>query len=135
MVDKLRDNRRNGFFTVDNEIDDIGLSLEAYRVYGHLCRRCGGKNDCYPGYQSIGNICFPALSKDRRKKKAIKAVDELISLTIVLKRKRTNQKGTQSSNEYLLLDKSEWKRPTGQENNTGSYLTPVPNMTPQRKHT
>jgi hypothetical protein len=51
---KIReDGRRNNFTILPNIIDTMGLSLIAYRLYGHLKRIAGESGECYQSGRTI----------------------------------------------------------------------------------
>ena len=110
-TDSFSDNRRKRHIYMDSKLDDLPLTMEAYRVYCHLCRRAGCDNNAFPSYKSIGEACFrgsfpnsPFLSLRR---KAIAAVNELISWNLVSKTSRIFD-GLQTSNHYSLTDMEDW---------------------------
>ena len=84
-------------------IDDMDLSLEAFRVYAHLSRRAGKNNHAWPSYQSIGDHCFRDVGSGRARKKAIIAVQELAEKKLIEVSERLigNTKG-KKSNVYKL---------------------------------
>jgi len=95
---------------VRSEVDDLGLSVEAFRVYGHLARRAGNNNDAWPSYQSIGDTCFSgSLKPESRRRKAMRAVKELTSRGIiaVTRRRLSGRKGS-LSNQYQIVPLSKW---------------------------
>jgi hypothetical protein len=98
---------------VHSAIDDMGLSLGAFRVYGHLARRAGLNNSAWPSYTSIGEQCFrasyPTAKSDTLRRKAIAAVSELKKkgLVDVQQRKIGNTEGNKS-NVYSLVPLDQW---------------------------
>lgn len=92
---------------VHSEIDDLGLTTNAFRVYAHLARRAGKDNTAWPSYSNIGEHCFrasyPTAKEATLRRRAIEAVNELENrgLIEVERRRRGNQGHT--SNEYRLL--------------------------------
>ena len=112
MSDQLLD-RRRGQTYFDGTLDDLPLTLEAFRVYCHLIRRASGKNSAFPSYQKIGLVCFggsfPDSSPESLRQKAIAAIKELISWNLITKITRNRDDGSKSSNQYRLNDQSEWR--------------------------
>lgn len=103
MSGLLFDRRRLPVF-IHSELDDMGLSLEAFRVYAHLARRAGRDGRAWPGLQSIGDVCFwQDKHPDTRRKKATAAVAELEQHGLIAKHMRHDDQGRQLSNNYDLL--------------------------------
>lgn len=110
-TDSFSDNRRKRHIYMDSKLDDLPLTMEAYRVYCHLCRRAGCDNNAFPSYKSIGESCFrgsfPNSPTDTLRRKAIAAVNELICWNLITKTSREND-GLQTSNHYSLTDMEDW---------------------------
>lgn len=111
---------------IHSELDDIGLSLEAFRVYGHLARRRNKTTKtAWPSYATIGEKCFrtnyPNANTDTLRRKAMAAVKELSELGLILIRQRKGPDGGWTSNEFVLTPRSSWKIPPDQ---------PLVSMTP-----
>ncbi|WDD36152.1 hypothetical protein PQG02_31210 (plasmid) [Nostoc sp. UHCC 0926] len=110
-TDSFSDNRRKRHIYMDSKLDDLPLTMEAYRVYCHLCRRAGCDNNAFPSYKSIGESCFrgsfPNSPTDTLRRKAIAAVNELICWNLITKTSRENN-GLQTSNHYSLTDMEDW---------------------------
>jgi hypothetical protein len=122
MGDSLQDRRDLPIF-IHSTVDDLGLTPNAFRVYGHLARRTNrNTNTAWPSYAEIGKVCFESLYTRRKTRKApgvesenmrrmaIAAVDELIEAGLVRKTIRPGR----TSNEYELTPKEEWTRQTSQ---------------------
>lgn len=114
MQDALNDGREYNVF-IPARFDDLGLTLEAFRVYCHLSRRSNRESrTAYPSYTRIGEDCFrgsyPNSTKDSLKAKAIAAVTELVAFGLIRK-ERYNEGGCYSHNVYHLTPQSEWKQP------------------------
>ena len=110
-TDSFRDNRKKRHIYMDSKLDDLPLTMEAYRVYCHLCRRADCDNNAFPSYKSIGEFCFrgsfPNSPTDTLRRKAIAAVNELICWNLITKTSRENN-GLQTSNHYSLTDMEDW---------------------------
>ncbi|RCJ32393.1 hypothetical protein A6769_28085 [Nostoc punctiforme NIES-2108] len=110
-TDSFSDNRKKRHIYMDSKLDDLPLTMEAYRVYCHLCRRAGCDNNAFPSYKSIGEFCFrgsfPNSPTDTLRRKAIAAVNELICWNLITKTSRENN-GLQTSNHYSLTDMEDW---------------------------
>ncbi|RCJ25249.1 helix-turn-helix domain-containing protein [Nostoc sp. ATCC 53789] len=104
--------RRKRHIYIDSKLDDLPLTMEAFRVYSHLCRRAGCDNNAFPSYKSIGEACFrgsfPASSTETLRQKAIAAVSELVSWNLITKTPKTKSNGSVSSNLYQLTDIDDW---------------------------
>ena len=93
-------------------IDDLDLSLEAFRVYSHLSRRWGdGTHDSVGSYSKIGEHCFrssfPCASKATLKRKAIAAIKELEENGLIEKHKHQGYDGRDIANSYTLRTRDE----------------------------
>lgn len=96
-------------------VDDLPLSLGAFRVYGHLSRRAGSNNFAWPSYNAIGEHCFratyPTAKPDTLRRKAIAAVVELEKLGVIsVERRKLKGRQGNNSNAYRLLKLREWPR-------------------------
>ncbi|MHC5745864.1 MAG: hypothetical protein ACYTXT_28995 [Nostoc sp.] len=104
--------RRKRHIYIDSKLDDLPLTMEAFRVYSHLCRRAGCDNNAFPSYKSIGEACFrgsfPASPTETLRQKAIAAVSELVSWNLITKTPKTKSNGSVSSNLYQLTDIDDW---------------------------
>jgi len=97
---------------VHSSIDDLDLTLEAFRVYSHLSRRWGdGTHDSVGSYSKIGEHCFrasfPCASKATLKRKAIAAIKELEENRLIEKHKHQGYDGRDISNSYTLRTRDE----------------------------
>jgi len=101
---ELRDSRRKHFFTVDNEIFDMNLSVYALAIYFYLCRCAGDKSYAFPSLSNLHKTL--SISKDR----ILKSFKELEERNIIRRERRKGEKGNYQSTVYVLLDKSVWKK-------------------------
>ncbi|SMO59816.1 Helix-turn-helix domain-containing protein [Balnearium lithotrophicum] len=101
---ELRDSRRKHFFTVDNEIFDLNLSVYSLAVYFYLCRCAGDKSYAFPSLSNLQKAL--SISKDR----LLKSLKELEGKNIIRREHRIGEKGNYQSTVYVLLDKSVWKK-------------------------
>ncbi len=115
---------------IHSELDDLGLSLQAFRVYAHLARRRNARTGtAWPSYATIGETCFrpnfPKASQTTLRRKAMAAVKELVGRGLVTVHQRKAEHGGFTSSEFRLTPRSAWQ-------NTGVVsLTPgVVSMTP-----
>lgn len=112
--EEKQDRERMPIF-VHSEVDDLGLSVNAFRVYGHLARRAGGANYAWPSYASIGKHCFrssyPNAQDATLRRKALAAVEELKKVGLIEVEERTlpETKGNMS-NAYRLVPLSKWRK-------------------------
>lgn len=96
-------------------VDDLPLTLGAFRVYGHLSRRAGSNNFAWPSYNAIGEHCFratyPNAKPETLRRKAIAAVVELEKLGIIsVERRKLKGREGNNSNAYRLLKLREWPK-------------------------
>jgi hypothetical protein len=110
-TDRVREDfqRLPGMAFIPVFLDDLGLSLQAFRVFCHLCRRARLKNGlwiAYPSLEAIGRICFlgtyPNAKAPRLRILAARAIEELERRGL-LKSKRDR-----SGNEYEIHPMSAW---------------------------
>jgi len=136
--DQLQDRRGVPVF-IHSELDDMGLTPNAFRVYCHLARRAG-TGVAWPSYQSMGNVCFgPSTpSADYARRLAIEAVKELVTFGLIAKELRTQDSDGavtgNKTNVYYLTPQSQWvgggvKYHTGGVSN--NTLPGVSNNTPK----
>ncbi len=78
---------REGYFLIPPEVEDAGLSVEAFRVYAHLARKASEDGLADFDYAAIGEFCFrgsrPDASKDDLEKVARDAMKELIAHDLI----------------------------------------------------
>lgn len=100
--DKLQDERRRGFYMIDNDIiDKYGAEIGVYgiAVYSFIARYASGKNDsAFPSYQTIADKL--GISRP----KAVTTINKLVDLGLIKKEKRTDDAGDSTSNLYTLVD-------------------------------
>jgi hypothetical protein len=110
--DSFSDRRKKRHIYIDSKLDDLPLTMEAFRVYCHLCRRAGCDNNAFPSYKSIGEACFrgsfPNSSSETLRRKAMAAVDELVCWNLITKATKKKLDGSPSSNQYRLTDIDDW---------------------------
>jgi hypothetical protein len=99
---------------VHSLIDDLDLTLEAFRIYAHLARRWGdGTHDSVGSYRKLGEHCFrasfPCASPATLKRKAIAAIQELEENGLIEKHKHQGNDGRDISNSYTLRTSEEIK--------------------------
>ncbi len=106
-MNQLQDRRSHPIF-IHSELDDLGLTPNAFRIYGHLARRAG-MNTAWPSYQSMGDVCFSSISSSAswRRRLAMDAVKELVRLRLIAKETRQDN-GSYQSNIYFLTDQNAW---------------------------
>lgn len=110
-TDRVRENfqRLPGMAFIPAFLDDLGLSLQAFRVFCHLCRRArlkAGLWIAYPSLETIGRICFmgtyPNAKAPRLRILAARAIEELERRGLL---KSTRDR---SGNEYEIHPMSAW---------------------------
>jgi hypothetical protein len=122
---------------VHSEVDDLGLTTNAFRVYAHLARRAGKDNSAWPSYSTIGEHCFrasyPKAQEATLRRRAMEAVRELEERGLIeVEHRRRGDQG-HTSNEYRLLTLRERRellvqreREQGKTQNTESAFQDVP---------
>lgn len=97
---------------IHSELDDLPLTLEAFRVYAHLARRAGRSNTAWPSYNSIAEACFrksyPNASQETLRRKAIAAVKELTEAGLIEKVLNRHETGEHGTNTYRLTPRHKW---------------------------
>ena len=109
---EISDARRLPIF-IHSELDDLGLTLWAFRVYCHLARRENRQSrDAWPSYSSIARAClqssYPNAKPETLRRRAIDAVQELVDRGLVRKATTRNPDGSSGHNHYTLTDPKEW---------------------------
>lgn len=120
---EIEDQRKIPIF-IHSELDDLGLTPEAFRVYCHLVRRAGSKGQAFPSMRSMGEKCFPLLQRTKggkpcgskpslasQRRMVIQALANLEECQLIRRVNRYKSDGGQTSNVYVLLDKDEWFSP------------------------
>jgi hypothetical protein len=100
----VRDQRRKGFFTIDNELlDRYGPQLGAYglAVYMALARFANQESTCWPSLATI------ARRTGMSRRQVIREIDKLQALGLIAVELQFNTKtGEHKANRYILLDMS-----------------------------
>jgi len=116
------DDRGNLPVFIHSDLDDLGLTPEAFRVYCHLVRRAG-KGHAFPKQESIAEACFSRvqrrgsdcqrydkqLSPETSRRMAGLAIEALEEHGLIQQIKRRRDDGKQTSSQYVLLSPSNWK--------------------------
>jgi hypothetical protein len=98
---------------ISSELDDMGLSVQAFRVYCNLLRRSDKhSHSCYPGVRRIAEDC--RLNKDT----VGHAISELEKAGMLKTHKSHGMR-----TDYEILPLSEWKMPPGTVRNKGTVET------------
>lgn len=96
---------------VHSEVDDLELTTNAFRVYGHLARRAGRDNTAWPSYASIAEHCFrpsyPKAKDSTLRRRAMEAVRELQEHGLIEAEHRFRGDQGHTSNAYRLLTLAE----------------------------
>lgn len=116
---EIRDRRSRQMFRVDDEYIDGGYSeicgSVASCVYMSLCRHSDSNQESYPSLERIMKQ-----HGIKSKHTVLKAIRSLEKMDIIgVKRKKDPKTKRQMVNVYVLIDKSEWKKP-GVNNAPGS---------------
>ena len=112
MKDTLSTRRRRHIY-IDSKLDELPLTMEAFRVYCHLVRRADNEyRKAFPSYRTISESCFRGSFPDSPikslRQKAIAAIKELVNWNLLIKEETYRADGSQSSNNYIITDISEW---------------------------
>ena len=102
-----------GMAFVPYVLDDLGLSIEAFRVFSHFCRAAQLMDDEWIVWEEsleyIGNICFAASYPNAQapylRIKVAKAIEELEARNLILVT-RSNR-----GNTYQIMPSGGWKSP------------------------
>jgi hypothetical protein len=86
---------------VHSSVDDMRLSMAAFRVLFHLSRRAG-KAEAWPGMKSMADVCEMGVGS------VCRAVKELQGRGLI----RVTKRGSQS-NIYVITGPDSWKNPDG----------------------
>lgn len=118
---KVRDLRRKGYFTIDNEFLDkyAGfLGSIASMIYISLCRHADKNQESFPSQETIAYEIKTTRETVNRKLQLLER-HNLISFT----KTKDEETGKWMNNVYTLVDKSEWS-PTMLSQITRSNVTP-----------
>lgn len=112
LVENVVDERDDLPIFIHSELDDLPLSVNAFRVYAHLVRRVGRNGKAWPSYKSIGEHCFRATIPDAQlstlRRRAMEAVEELKRVGLISVEKRKDKDKGNTSNVYRLKPRAEW---------------------------
>ena len=125
---EIGDDRRPPIF-IHSELDDLGLTLWAFRVYCHLVRRVNRETgDAWPSYASIARVClqssYPNAKPETLRRKAMEAVAELVDRGLVRKVTTRGPDGSHGHNRYTLTPVAEWAGGGGAYAPPGAYAAP-----------
>ena len=99
---------------IHRELDDLGLTPDAFRVYAHLVRRFNTEfNAAWPKVRSMAEICFrsrfPNAQPETLDRKVQRAIRELESFGLLIVESRFED-NRQLSNAYVLTARESWRR-------------------------
>ena len=100
---------RKYYTTIPNIIDDMDLSVYAYRLYGHLKRVAGDKGQCWQSTETLAKACGMGWATVSRAK------TELVSKELIIIEQVKNPQGGKDFHNITITDV--W------ENNTIKYAT------------
>ena len=108
----IADRRNDLPVFIHSEVDDLPLTIDEFRVYGHLVRRAGQSGPAWPSLQNIGEKCFrasfPNAKPETLRDKAKKAVSGLAGLGLLDKQERRHRCAASDTNLYHLSPREEW---------------------------
>lgn len=95
------------------ELDEVPMTVWAFRLYAHFVRRAGRNGQVFPSYRSMGEACYrasmPKAASDTLRRKAIEAVKELLELGLITRDHRKNAAGNENTtNIYRLEPRRKW---------------------------
>ena len=107
---KIRDLRRKGYFTVDNEAIDIMakiIGVHAFIIYMVLCRHSDKNEESFPSQETIAE-------KTGMNKRTVLEKTKLLEQynMLLIQKTRDEKTGEFLHNTYTLLDKSVWTTTT-----------------------
>jgi len=128
---KVRDGRRKGYFTVDNELVDDYLAIigaTAYAVYCVICKYSDRKEESFPSQNTIAEKVGVHLDTVVEKIKILR-LHNLINITHTKEEKT----GEFLHNIYTLMDKTVWVKHLS-DTRTGKASIPTKLKPVQVKH-
>lgn len=88
----------SNFAMIPNLVDDAGLSVFAYRLYGHLRRVAGDEGACWKSVRTLSKVCRMSPAS------VMKARKELLSHGLIECQARANQYGGRDLIEIRIID-------------------------------
>lgn len=89
---------RSNFAMIPNLVDDAGLSVFAYRLYGHLRRVAGDEGACWKSVRTLAKVCKMSPAS------VMKARKELLRHELIECQARVNQYGGRDLIEIRIVD-------------------------------
>lgn len=93
----MSDKKKGNFFTVPNNVFDIGLTPPQLAIYLYLTRCGNNANGAFPSLRTIQKKC--SISRPT----VTKTIDELENMGLLKKQKRWGEKGNES-NVYTVIE-------------------------------
>ena len=93
---EIHDSRDHAIF-VHSELDDIGLSAQEFRIYGHLARRVGRNHHAWPSLTGMAEKC------KLNRHTVINAIQGLLERGLIRVEKNPGR-----MNHYILTPRKEW---------------------------
>lgn len=104
-----------GAFIPERIARSRALSMTAKVCYGHLLRRAGKNDSCWPSYRDI------AENTGLQERQTMRGIKELINAQLIRRGVRTVETGRQTSNKYVFI----WGPILQGEGDTSDTLLPV----------
>ncbi|MBD2653125.1 helix-turn-helix domain-containing protein [Synechocystis sp. FACHB-383] len=95
-MNRINDGRDAGAF-ITSDLDDFGLDPYAFRIYGRIARRAGGRHGCFESIDNMAKACH--MNRDT----AYKAIKTLLKHQLIVKE---THKGKTSN--YWLTPREQW---------------------------
>jgi len=111
---KVSDETRTNFFMIPNSVDEMGLTVYAFRLYCHLKRVAGDDGKCWQSTRTLATACeisTGAISK---------AKDELLIKELIKLAQEINPKGGKSYHVITIINI--WASSPGEQPSSCSEL-------------
>ena len=96
--DEIKSEVRAYFSIIPHVVDDLPLSVFAYRLYGHIVRRAGEHGVCFESVRNMAEHCMVSIGTIVRAKK------ELDKAGLIRIKSVQGQNGRFSHDEITLVD-------------------------------
>lgn len=97
-INAIREDGRQHFALMPNIVDEMGLSVYAYRLYGHLKRVTGEYGTCNQSTRTMAQTCAMSTASISRAKQ------ELIAAGLIRVREMKGQHGGHDYHEITIVD-------------------------------
>lgn len=121
----IRDHRQKTMFRMDDAfVDEYArfCGVRALAVYACLCRHANREQECFPSITTI------AKKLGTSRYTVMRGIQTLIDWNIITKERSRRANKTWLNNVYTLLDKSVWRKPSG----NAAHGSPSGNTSPDQ---